>query len=263
MEPLDKNSLLYWFPKIGNLGISVPKTEIILLNDEEKKYYEQLDESFFNTSLGDRILSVVENGFTFPVFMRTDQYSGKHSWERTCYITSRFSLKRNLREIIAQSRMADIFGLPLEAIVVREFIPMETHFLAFKDMPVNPERRYFIKEGSVLCHHPYWVEKAVEKGTPSGKLPSDWRALAEKINFESEEEIRLLGDYSERVAKVIPGFWSVDFCKAKDGRWILIDMAEGDKSWHPSSCLYSTMPEESGDEGFEGDDVDWLIEKDN
>ena len=49
------------------------------------------------------------------------------------------------------------------------------------------------------------------------------------------------------------GYWSVDYWKAKDGRWILIDMAEGEKSWHPSKCKYSNMPPEPRGETTEAE----------
>ena len=54
------------------------------------------------------------------------------------------------------------------------------------------------------------------------------------------------------------GYWSVDYWKAKDGRWILIDMAEGEKSWHPSKCKYSNMPKENPPEK---PDLSYLVEK--
>jgi hypothetical protein len=50
---------------------------------------------------------------------------------------------------------------------------------------------------------------------------------------ETEEEVELLSDYAQTIADAVDGYWSVDFCKAKDGRWIFIDMAVGEDSWHP------------------------------
>jgi hypothetical protein len=123
-------------------------------------------------------------------------------------------------------------GLDFKAFAVREYIPMASRFTAFYgDMPVNPERRYFFEYGQILCHHSYWIEEAIEQS----KKPSipNWRAVARELNTETEDEIKLLTNYAEMVAKQFDGYWSVDFCKAKDGRWILIDLATGRKSWHP------------------------------
>ena len=76
-------------------------------------------------------------------------------------------------------------------------------------MPVNPERRYFIRDGKVLCHHAYWIQEAIEA---SYKPPSEkqWREISEILNFEGKNEAQLLSNYALQVAKVIDGFWSVD-----------------------------------------------------
>lgn len=116
-------------------------------------------------------------------------------------------------------------GLDFKALVVREFIPMDSRFTAFYgDMPVNPERRYFIKGGKMICHHPYWIEEAVEES----KQPSieNWREVTKELNAETKEEIALLSGYAELVAEKLSGSWSVDFCKARDGQ----------RSWHPEDC---------------------------
>lgn len=245
MKDLDKNSLLYWFPKIKNLEIPIPKTKIVGLTSQEIQAYHHSEGDCFNL---DRLSAEVErtimSDFSLPVFLRTDQYSNKSFWEKSCYLDSLGNLQRNLMEIISGSAMADFLGLPIETIVVREFIPMDTRFTAFSgNMPVNPERRYFIRDGQVLCHHPYWIEEAIEKGTRRG-LPPNWKEIAREINTEAPDEIKLLTGYSQKVAEVMEDFWSVDFCKAQNGQWILIDMALGKQSWHPSECKYSNMPEE-------------------
>jgi hypothetical protein len=93
---------------------------------------------------------------------------------------------------------------------------------------VNPERRYFIKDGEVLCHHPYWF-----KGSIRNPSVENWEELSDEMNSEKEEEIKLLTSYSKIIADAVKGFWSIDFCKARNGCWILIDMATGENSWHP------------------------------
>ena len=120
------------------------------------------------------------------------------------------------------------------ALVFREFIEMDSGYTAFNGMPVNPERRYFIKDGKVQCRHVYWVEEAIQR--PS---VDNWRELSEKMNTETESEITLLTKYAEMVAKEFDGYWSLDFCRGKDGTFYLIDMALGERSWHPE-CPFKT-----------------------
>jgi hypothetical protein len=242
---MNKSSLLYWFPKIAGLGIPVPRTEIVRLTQGEIQAYRRCEgDTISFPRLNGQVKRVIQDMFPLPVFLRTDEYSGKHGWKKTCFLDNLDNLDRNLAGVIEGSLTVDVLGaLPIEAIVVREFIPMDTEFYAFSgEMPVNPERRYFIRNRKVECRHPYWIEDTIAEATPRDKLPRNWKKILESMNTQSESEIKLLAEYAERIAKVLPGYWSVDFCRARDKTWYLIDMAEGDKSWHPK-CRYSTQPE--------------------
>jgi hypothetical protein len=232
---MDKNSMLFWLPKIQNLGIPMPRTEILPLTPREIEIMHSGEGDCFNLDrLTDEAKKTISARFRLPVFLKTDHYSAKHFWKKSCFLDNLGNLRKNLMEIIVGGSCED---MPIEAIAVREFIPMETGFTAFsREMPVNPERRYFIRDGKVLCHHPYWIEGAVEKGTLKEKLPKDWKDIAKRMNRESDGEIKLLTGYSEKIAGTVEGFWSVDYCKARDSRWILIDMAVGEMSWHPEEC---------------------------
>jgi len=136
--------------------------------------------------------------------------------------------------LVEDSFIADIVGLPVYALVFREYILMKELFTAFYgDMPVNPELRFFVKDGEILCKHWYWCNEAIVN--PS---VDNWKKLMDKEKGEiTEKEKELLKDYTLKVAEQFEGYWSVDFSKSKDGRWILIDMAVGDRSCHPKNCI--------------------------
>jgi hypothetical protein len=234
---VESDSMLIWYPKIKDLPIPQPKTEFIMLTEEELKilYEEEVPE------IVTQKVKVVCDKMGYPCFLRTDLASGKHSWKKSCFIDCKTELWKHIYEVVTFNLCAGVVGLNFRALVVREFISMDSRFTAFYgDMPVNPERRYFIKDGKVLCHHPYWIEEAIA----DSKQPSipNWREIAKELNTETEEEIKLLTDYAKMVAAQFKGYWSVDFCKAKDGRWILIDMASGEKSWHPK-CKFAIKKE--------------------
>jgi hypothetical protein len=53
-----------------------------------------------------------------------------------------------------------------------------------------------------------------------------------ELNTESEIEVRILTNIAEMVGSVLPGSWSVDFAKDRDGKWWLIDIALAEQSWH-------------------------------
>ena len=234
MEPQPDSFLNYW-PKIKGLSIPQPKSTIVPITEKEFKV------SFDGCpkSLTAKVQACIDKSFKLPVFLRTDLSSAKHGWKNTCYYDGSKELWEHLYNIMEFNHCADIMGLSFTAIIIRQYIPMASGFKAFYgDMPVNPERRYFIKDGNVLCHHFYWIPEAIEQ---SYKKPSieKWREISDQLNYEGKEEIKVLSNYVSLVAEVMDGYWSVDFCKGKDGRWYLIDMATGERSWHPKDCLVS------------------------
>lgn len=231
----DENSMMIWYPLIKKLDIPQPKTEMYIFPEEDLNFL--YDEKF---KLNMERIKIEVNKIGYPLFVRTDLASGKHNWKKACYVEKEEDLKEHIIEIIEFNLLADLMGLPFKSLFFREFIPMDSRFNAFwGEMPVNPERRYFIKDGKIQCHHPYWIEEAIEEGTDKEKLPNNWKELCRELNTETKEEIKLLSKYTKIVTKIFnKGYWSVDFCRAKDGRWILIDMAKGDRSWHKESCKY-------------------------
>lgn len=230
MKAIVKTSMLYWYPKVKDLGIPMPKTEIVevpythlirMLDGKmmPKRYVQKVIEASDKTG--------------YPLFMRTDMGSAKHSWERTCYVPEKEGLFKHIWALIDETLAAGMFGeLDPNALIFREFLYLEDAFTAFNGLPVSKERRYFIRDGEVECHHPYWIQDAIEKDWRSNK-PSDWRELLKELNSEGDSEIKLLTLYSGQIAKALPGYWSVDYAKVLGGTWYLIDMAEGEKSWHP------------------------------
>jgi hypothetical protein len=237
IEKLDPNSLLFWFPKIKDLKIPQPKTAIWEIPDEFMKHLrsENVPDLFVEEA-------AKHNPFGYPVFLRTDQASAKHEWERGAFVCSRNMLQTCIFETISHNLCAGLFGLPFRALVFREYVPMQSSYKAFRGMPVNPERRYFVKDGKVICHHVYWVKSAI-RAYGSTKLPENWKELSAAMNHESENETKLLTGYAEDVSRVVEGHWSVDFCKAADGCWYLIDMAQTGSSWHPDDCPHYVKPE--------------------
>jgi hypothetical protein len=232
---IEENSMLYWYPKLKGTETRTPRTEMIELNNKER-LIEVCDGNFEVLDWDKIITSASKMGF--PLFMRTDEFSGKHNWKNTCYVEKESDLKQNIRNLFEDSFCADIMGLPLRALVFRTYIPMQNLFNAFYgEMPVNPEIRFFVKDGEVVCWHWYWIDDAIEQGTPKNLLPSDWKQIIQKEKDTLlASEIEALNNQARRVAKNFEGYWSIDFCKSKRGEWYLIDMASGYQSWHPEDC---------------------------
>lgn len=215
-----ENRMEYWYPKIPE-DIYKPRTKIIMINPEWSKdgHHMVIPEAEF--------IEVEKSSeyFDFPLFMRGSETSGKHDWKDTCFVKDKTELRTKVIALIEDALLKDI---GCNSIVLREFIFMDTGFYAFREMPVNPERRYFVKNGDVICHHPYWIEDAIRN--PSAK---NWKEILKEMNEETQGEIDLLSSYAKKIAKEFEGYWSIDFCRTKEGKWCCIDMALGTDSWHP------------------------------
>lgn len=234
---MNKSSMLYWWPVVKGLHIPKPKTLIVEVPCEH--LVSMLDD----VMLPERyVRAIVEtaNEISFPLFVRTDMASAKHHWEDTCFVPEPKELFKHIFRLIDNTLAAGMFGeLDPNALVFREYIPMYAEFAAFTGLPIAKERRYFVRSSKVLCHHPYWIEDAIAH---SWKAPSkdNWRELLANLNQESAREIRLLTAYASEIGAHLGGYWSVDFAYSRDGVWYLIDLAEGEKSWHPKSCIHSS-----------------------
>jgi hypothetical protein len=229
---MNKSSMLYWWPRIKGLPIPQPKTIIVPVSTETMA--KTLDGDIEGMLVFEPQFRAAAEELGYPLFLRTDQMSGKHEYERTCFVPSPDELLRHIGALIEYNFIVDMFGPGPSAIVFREFITLAACFHAFEGLPIAPERRYFVRGGQVQCHHPYWPADAIRN--PSTRF---WKSRLNRMNEEFEEEIILLSGYAETVGACLPGYWSVDFALAADGRWLLIDCAKGEESWHPNNCDYS------------------------
>jgi len=236
---IDRNSLLEWFPVVEKLGVPVPKTYTIHI-DRANIIAALNGMAPLDPTLVQQAKFIVKANFLYPVFLRTDLCSGKHEWQHTCYVPSEDSLESHILSVCAanETKITDgsstrfAFGLNYSALVLREFLSLETSFIAFAGgMPINKERRYFVRGGKVVCHHPYWPEKAFKTSQRLSHDP-EWQSKLAQLNQETPEEIALLTTYAQKVGNVLNDYWSVDFAKGKNGIWYLIDMARGEQSYH-------------------------------
>jgi hypothetical protein len=238
-NPIDRNCLSYWFPKLQASGVPVPQTSIVsalgdlsgLLDGEMPSGYESFMEA----------LRAATDASGYPCFLRTGHTSDKHDWRETCFVQRADDLPTHVTRLVEFSSMAGLFGLPSNVWAVRKFVPLYHRFTAFNGMPVTRERRYFFREGEVICHHSYWPIDAVAQGRPS---VTNWEPLLKKMNFEPSGEVAFLTARTRAVAKHFlgDGAWSLDWAMLNDGSWIAIDMALIGHSYHDQSCPNAPIP---------------------
>jgi len=242
-----ESSMLIWYPKVKDI-LNTPRTELLPLTDKEIQSIHRgvnMDDTTKPKKMPDALLKKIKKHagvIGYPLFLRSDQGSGKHNWEDTCYVEKEEDLIGHVLNLHAWHLEAGIMGLEYNALVFREFIPLRSCFKAFNGMPVARERRYFVRDGEVVCHHPYWVEDAIHSYTDP--LPADWKRVLAGLNAESEHEFKILAPLAITFSNAVPGYWSVDFAQGMDGKWWLIDAARGEVSWHPDDCPQNPHPKE-------------------
>lgn len=240
-----KNSLLFWFPKVNKLGIPVPKTAWVKFPNElgRNLVSGEGDRDGFESYL--KKIEEKAEALGYPVFIRTDMASHKHGWDNGAFVRKKADMLNHIIDTIEFNEMVGMLGLNYNAIVIREFLELDWRFKAFYgNMPVARERRYFVKDNEVLCHHSYWVPEAIAKahegeGTRSNilgylphKLPNKWQEMLAELNEEAPGEVQLLTGYAEKISSVLEGYWSIDFACTRKGKWIMIDAANGFASYH-------------------------------
>lgn len=235
--------LAEWFPLVEAAGLPVPRTRVVTTDIELVNLLDGIEVPGWGEFVGEVRAAASQMGF--PCFLRTGHGSGKHSWTDTCFLKHPEHVAAQVAMLVDWSYSVDFFGLPTSTWVVREMLEVEAPFTAFKGMPVSKERRYFVDDGAVTGHHPYWPPGAVAEGTPrratGGALEAaEWKALLAPLNEEPPAEVAELTTLSERVAAVVPGAWSVDWLWSPGRGWVLIDMAHAERSFVWSE--YPTAP---------------------
>jgi len=218
---IDKSLFLYWYPKIEG-KLNTPKSIIVKITPG------------ISNIINDIVIKLNENNISFPIFLKTDTYSAKWYWSKTCFVENITTLRSNIEYLSTLSEEDD--SRPIDALIGKEYLTLESDFLAFDGMPVGKERRYFIENKRVLCHHPYWETEDIEFFNED--YPKNWKNLLTKLNTEDENEIVILSGMAERFAELINDdeYFSVDFAKDISGKWWVIDAAEGVKSYHNEDC---------------------------
>lgn len=225
----DRNNMLYWFPLLERADVLVPRTILLstevdidaVLDGETPDGYDEFI----------RAIERAAEAIGYPVFLRTGHTSAKHDWSRSCFVPGPESIASGVAGIVEYSMLADFLGLPVRTWAVREFLPLQFTFRAFRGMPIAREFRVFVEDGKVLCLHPYWPKDSIRN--PDCE---DWQEKLEVISQVTDDVI----SEAERIASALKphfdGSWSVDICQHQDGRYFVTDMAEADRSFHWAGC---------------------------
>lgn len=222
-----------WFPVIEAAGIPVPKTEILHASAEQCVALLELmgDRKQPRPGLLEPLYQAIADAgarMGWPCFLRTGQFSAKHNWKDTCFLQKPEEVPLHVGAIVEWSEMVDFLGLPYNVWVVREMLKTKPIFTAFHgQMPITREFRYFIRDGRIDGKQPYWPEGSLKEQTEDPQ----WREKLAAISRLWPTDDQHLTDLSLCVAKVLPGYWSIDWLDTVDRGWVMTDAAEGDLSF--------------------------------
>jgi len=234
-------------PKLVELEMPIPETIFIDMDKVDKNFANAIRKIFWMKKPNKedkialtkfrRILETMGHKIGYPLFLRTGQTSQKHEWSDTCFVENQNKLLKNAQNLAEWSIMKDFKGgFPINIWVVRKVLKTSPVFTAFSEtkMPVVREFRYFIKDGKILCRHPYWPKEAF-KGMAEDKK---WKPKLKEMNELKKSEQKILDIMAKKIAGKFKGFWSVDFLQDSKLRWYVIDMATGKDSYHWKGCKY-------------------------
>jgi hypothetical protein len=98
-----------------------------------------------------------------------------------------------------------------QGIVFRKYIPLETYEIGLNGLPFTNEWRFFFYKGTLLSYGYYW-------------------SIAEKTDYQCPSQAIEFACSVAKIAKNYANFFVLDVAKTQDGRWILIEVNDGQQS---------------------------------
>ena len=245
-----KNCLSYWHPKVAELSLPSPRTEIVRLANPKGMTGYKIDAPLLKWAFGEPLDSEEEAAHAqlmtdlrdavgrigTPCFLRSGQTSAKHSWKATCFLESAARIEEHVYGIVEYSECASLCGLPVDVWAVREMLRPRTYFDAFHGgMPISLEVRMFVGPEGMRCAHPYWPAEAFEK---TQAKPDGWEAELRRMHDDIHPaDVEMLGARSTDLVRALgDDAWSVDWLFDVDRGWVLTDMALAPCSYHWPGC---------------------------
>ena len=138
-----------------------------------------------------------------PLIVKDYVKSRKHEWDEACFIPkgSDRDVARRVIECFLERQGEDLSG----GLVLRRFVPLsELGPHPRSGMPMSLEYRVFVANGRPLLTVPYW---------PEGDYPSGTVPPTDELTAAAKD--------------VGSSFFTMDVALAEDGRWIVVELGDG------------------------------------
>jgi hypothetical protein len=193
-----------------------------------KNYY--LDLQGITPYLYYSLQDLPENG---PFILKGETNGRKFLWSTHMYAETKQDAIR------VHSRLQEDSMLQYQDILIRQYIPLQTFFIAPRGLPITREYRFFFYKSKVLAGGYYWsnyYDDIIETG---------------EVLDPKEVPDSFLQDVANRIQSSTtgtpPNFYVVDVAKTTDDKWIVIELNDGSMSGlsmvNPEE-LYSKLKQE-------------------
>lgn len=245
----NENDFSFWFSKIKNCGIRVPKTFYQKLpsskefSDTARRLYEA-----FYMEKPDEDLAVIrgwldsdiapklkEMGLTGHVFVKNGRFSNKFNARGTCNLYGLHDLYRAIADINYQAICCGADGV--DEIVVREFIESDSRVTPciYNGLPLRSEFRVFydFEKRTPIFTANYWdfdyVYPHLYDATDRIVFLHQREYMDLAFN-DHKDEVESMVAYAMKNVIGLSGQWSVDILLDEWGKFWLIDMAIAQRS---------------------------------
>lgn len=237
-----QNNFSFWFPKVKECGMYVPKTFYTVLPNVQTRQGRMLQEAFFMEQqeldlayiqkyVDTNILpELTKAGLLGHIFVKNATFSNKFSARGSCNLYGTFDLARAISNINYASLCVGAGGT--DEIVIRDFIEYDRDNTPciYEGLPLRPEFRVFydFDAQEPLYTANYWDYEYV--------YPNLFEAT-DKIIFEHEREHLetvfdaqknhvqcMVAEAMKNGVNGLSGQWSVDVLLDETGKFWLIDM---------------------------------------
>lgn len=256
------NNFSYWFPKVENCGIAVPKSFFAKIPslEAEPEFARRIWESFYMEDYQNNIATIQEwlDRDVIPhlkelrldglVFVKNARFSNKFDANRSCILYGIEDLAQHVARINYESLCLGADGG--EEIVIRQFIPydMQKTPCIYNGLPFRNEFRVFYdfdKQEPIFTVN-YWdydyVYPHLYHATDRIIFKHERERMEDTYNAKKDEVQAMVGEAMKNVTG-LSGQWSVDILLDEGGTYWLIDMAVAQRS-----AYWELKPEENKEE---------------
>jgi len=146
-----------------------------------------------------------------PIVVKDYVKSQKHYWQEACFIPDASDREKVSTVVNKFIELQDSdFN---KGLVFREFVELEKLTNHSKSgMPLTKEFRIFVKDNAIINVFKYWDEGDYEELEP------------------------VLDEFIELLPKIGSNFFTMDIAKRKDGKWIIIELGDGQVAGLPDNA---------------------------